>query len=76
MSVTVLISARGQITLPLGIRKKYSLEKDTPLIIDETGEGLLLRKASMVPIRQYTDEEIQSFLKEDPIREKDKKWLK
>lgn len=76
MTETVLISERGQITLPVSVRKKYSLDKNTPVILEETPKGLLLRKASLVPTRPYLDEEIQKWLKEDKVLPRDKKWLK
>ena len=76
MSETVLMTERGQITLPLKVRKKYALNKGTPLMIDETKDGLLLRKASMIPIRHYSEEDIRSFVEEDKILPRDKKWLK
>lgn len=75
MAQTVLVSERGQITLPTGVRKKYALTKDTPLILEDTGQGILLRKASMIPLKVYSNEEIQDWVTEDKILPKDKKWL-
>jgi len=75
MAQTVLVSERGQITLPTGVRKKYALTKDTPLILEDTGQGILLRKASMIPLKVYSGEEIQDWVKEDKILPRDKKWL-
>ncbi|MBI3541616.1 MAG: AbrB/MazE/SpoVT family DNA-binding domain-containing protein [Deltaproteobacteria bacterium] len=76
MSETVLISERGQVTLPASVRKKYALDKNTPLILEETREGILLRKASLIPIHHYSENEIQGWLKEDQVLPRDKKWLK
>lgn len=74
---TVFLSERGQITLPASVRKKYSLEKNTPLVLEETKNGLLLHKADVVPLRHYTDEEIGKWIKEDKLLPRDeKKWLK
>ena len=76
MAATLLISERGQVTLPARIRKKYALNKNTHLVLEETKQGLLLRKASVVPLHQYSEDEIQQWLKADKILSKDKKWLK
>ena len=76
MAQTVLVSERGQITLPTAIRKKYALTKDTPLILEDTEQGLLLRKASMIPLKVYSDEEVEKWVREDEILPKDRKWLK
>lgn len=76
MAATVLVSERGQITLPTVIRKKYALNKDTPLLLEDTGEGILLRKVSMVPLKSYRDEEIKDWLAQDKILPRDQRWLK
>lgn len=39
MEYTVLPSLKGQITLPPSIRKKYGIDKDTPLVIEDKGNG-------------------------------------
>ena len=76
MLETVLISERGQITLPASLRKKYSLDKNTPVILEETTKGLLLRKVSLIPTRHYSDAEISEWQSEDKVLPRDKKWLK
>jgi len=76
MSHTLIISERGQITLPVSVRKKYSLGGNTPLVLEERPEGLILRKASLIPLQTYSMEEIQGWLQQDKILPKDKKWIK
>ncbi len=39
MEYTVLPSMKGQITLPPVIRKKYDICKNTPLVIEDMGNG-------------------------------------
>ena len=73
---TVFLAERGQITLPANVRKKYSLEKNTPLVLEETKDGRLLGKANVVALRHYTDEEINEWVKKDKMQPRDKKWLK
>ncbi|HCU25220.1 MAG TPA: hypothetical protein DF383_09390, partial [Deltaproteobacteria bacterium] len=67
---------RGQITLPAMMRKKYSMDSSTPLIAEETPEGILLRKANLIPMKTYSEGEIQEWKKQDKILPRDKKWLK
>lgn len=76
MAQTVLISERGQITLPSAIRKKYALTQETPLILEDTEQGILLKKASMIPLKVYSDQEVEDWVREDKILSRDKKWLK
>ncbi len=76
MSIPILVSERGQITLPVSIRKKYAIDSSTPLIAEETSEGLLLKKANLTPLKTYSDSEVKKWKEEDKIMPRDKKWLK
>ncbi len=76
MALPLLVSQRGQITLPAAIRKKYSIDSSTPLIAEETPEGVLLRKANLIPMKTYFGGEIKEWENQDKIRPRDKKWLK
>ncbi len=76
MSHTLLISGRGQVTLPVSIRKKYSLDENTPIILEETHDGILLKRAHLIPVKTYTDKEVEGWVDEDTLEARDKKWLK
>jgi AbrB family looped-hinge helix DNA binding protein len=41
---TVSVTRRGQTTIPAELRKKYGIEEGTTLEIEDTGEGLLVKK--------------------------------
>ncbi len=41
---TVSVTRRGQTTIPAEFRKKYRIEEGTTLEIEDTGEGLLIKK--------------------------------
>jgi AbrB family looped-hinge helix DNA binding protein len=41
---TVSVTRRGQTTIPVELRKKYGIEEGATLEIEDTGEGLLLKK--------------------------------
>lgn len=42
MTAILQIRKRGTITLPVGLRKKYSLEEGDPLTVIDLGEGIFL----------------------------------
>ncbi len=42
------VNQHGQITLPAGIRKKYSISKGSALIVSEQKEGIVLKKVRVV----------------------------
>lgn len=41
MSFTVIPTVKGQMIIPLKIRKKYSIDKNTPLIVEDCGNGVI-----------------------------------
>lgn len=44
MTHTALPSIKGQITIPSEIREKYHISKETPLIIEDKGKGVIVMK--------------------------------
>ncbi len=44
MTTTVMPSVKGQITLPPAIRKKYDVSKETPIVIEDKGNGVVTLK--------------------------------
>ncbi len=41
----VLVTRKGQTTIPAHLRKKYRIDKGTRLQVEDTGEGILLKPA-------------------------------
>ena len=44
MTHTTLPSAKGQVTIPVDIREKYKITKETPIIIEDKGKGMIMMK--------------------------------
>lgn len=44
MTFTSIPSVKGQITIPPIIRKKYEIGKETPIRIEDKGDGLIMLK--------------------------------
>lgn len=42
MPHTTIPSEKGQVTIPIQIRKKYKIDKNTPIIIEDKGKGILV----------------------------------
>jgi len=41
----VVVTRKGQTTVPVRLRRKYGISEGTRLEVEDTGEGILLRKA-------------------------------
>jgi len=56
MKTTVMVTARGVITLPAKLRRALGLKADDILIAETTPEGLLLRPSVTLPVEIYSAE--------------------
>jgi antitoxin PrlF len=72
---TLIVSERGQITLPKNLRDRLAIKPGTALIAEEKDGQLLLRPALVTAVRVYSDEEIQSWLKDDRITSGERKRI-
>lgn len=62
MTHTTIPTSKGQITIPAAIRKKYSIDEQTPVLISDKGNGMItLKIMHMVPhddIKFYETDEM------------------
>jgi len=65
----VRVRQRGQITLPRLVRDRAGLKEDTPVRVKLAGSKVVLEPLSYsaYPTREYTDEQIEQFLKDDKL---------
>lgn len=45
MTEEVVVTRKGQTTVPVRLRRKYGISEGTRLEVEDTGEGILFRKA-------------------------------
>ena len=48
MTEEVVVTRKGQTTIPSKLRKKYKIEEGTRLKVEDTGKGILFRKTQSV----------------------------
>jgi AbrB family looped-hinge helix DNA binding protein len=48
MTEEVVVTRKGQTTLPVRLRRKYDISEGTRLEVEDTGRGILFRKAEGV----------------------------
>lgn len=44
MTYTTIPSIKGQITIPVPIREKYSISQQTPIVVEDAGKGVITLK--------------------------------
>jgi AbrB family looped-hinge helix DNA binding protein len=45
MSKEVLVTRKGQTTIPIELRTKYKIKEGTRLIVMDTGDGIMFKRA-------------------------------
>lgn len=73
----VVMSEKGQVTIPQEIRRKLHLGKGDPLSVMLTdGGGIVLKPAAMFPVEMYSKERMEEFEREDRMTPSEKKSLR
>lgn len=70
MSKIVRPLSKGQITIPAQFRERLGIDQDSLLniiLLEDRLEVVPVRVGEQESLREYTDEEIRTFLQEDKI---------
>ncbi len=67
MRQNLLVSSRGQITLPSSVRKRLGIQSGGILTLEERDNVVVLRPAAVIEMQTYSDEEIAQWDKEDRL---------
>ena len=68
----LVVSPRGQITLPKSVRARLRLVPGSVVLLSEEAGKLVLDPAAVVPIEHYGDERIERLLTEDRVSAADR----
>jgi len=61
MSETLLVSSRGQITLPAALRKRLGIKSGDVVILEDRGNEVVLKPGVVLEIQHYSDEQIAQW---------------
>jgi AbrB family looped-hinge helix DNA binding protein len=67
MKENIVVSGRGQITLPASLRRRLGIKAGGVLVAEDREGELVLRPAAVVELDTYTDEEISRWDREDRL---------
>ncbi len=67
MKENIVVSGRGQITLPASMRRRLGIKEGGVLVVEDRKGELVLRPAVVVELDTYTDEEIARWEREDRL---------
>lgn len=75
MSETLIVSTRGQITLPASMRKQLGIAPGSAVIIEQRNGELALKPAAVMEIERYTDEQIAQWNNDDKLTAAERKRI-
>ncbi|MBM4350901.1 MAG: AbrB/MazE/SpoVT family DNA-binding domain-containing protein [Deltaproteobacteria bacterium] len=67
MRQNLLVSSRGQITLPSSVRKRLGIQSGGVVTLEERDNVVMLRPAAVVEIETYSGEQIAQWDREDQL---------
>ena len=65
------VGKRGAIVVPAKLRKRFGIEEGSIVIAEETGDGILIRPAMVVPVERYSPERKAELLLSNATDEAD-----
>lgn len=75
MRETLIVSGRGQITLPAGMRKHLGIAPGSAVIIEERDGEMMLKPAAVLEIDTYSDPQIADWDREDVLSAEERKRI-
>jgi antitoxin PrlF len=73
MKINLILSSRGQITLPAEFRKKYGFDEGSVIIAEDRGGEIVLKPAAVYEVQYYLDQNIERYVLNDSFKSEDEK---
>ena len=67
MRQTLIVSNRGQLTLPASVRKRFGIKNGGAIIMEERDNELILKPAMVLEVEMYTDEQVMAWDEADRL---------
>ena len=72
MSETLVVSSRGQITLPAALRKRLGIKGGDIVILEDRGNEVVLKPGVVLEIQHYSDEQIAQWDAGDKLSDQER----
>jgi antitoxin PrlF len=67
MRQTLIVSNRGQLTLPVNLRKRFGIKDGGAIILEERDNELVLKPAMVLEVEMYTDAQVSAWDEADRL---------
>lgn len=75
MSATLIVSNRGQITLPVATRKRLGIKGGDVVILEDRGNEIVLKPGVVLEVDLYTDAQIAEWNAADRLGEDERQRI-
>ena len=75
MSATLVVSNRGQITLPAATRKRFGIKGGDVVILEDRGGEIVLKPGVVLEIQSYDDNQIAQWDADDRLDEGERRRI-
>jgi len=72
MSETLVVSSRGQITLPAALRKRLGIKGGGVVILEDRGNEVVLKPGIVLEVQPYSDEQVAQWDAEDELSDRER----
>ena len=67
MPETLIVSNRGQITLPVATRKRLGIKSGDIVILEDRGSEIVLKPGVVLEVEHYDDEQVAQWDADDKL---------
>ena len=75
MMTTLIVSNRGQVTLPAATRKRLGIKGGDVVILEDRGNEIVLKPGVVLELELYSDEQIAQWDNDDKLDDGERKRI-
>lgn len=75
MKHTLIVSNRGQLTLPVNLRKRFGIKDGGAIILEERDNELVIKPAMVLEVEMYTDAQVMAWDEADRLDDDERNSL-
>ena len=75
MNETLVVSRRGQITLPALLRRRLGIQAGDVMLLEDRGHEVVLKPHDAIEVETYSDDQIAKWDADDRLTERDRKRI-
>ena len=72
MPQSLIVSSRGQVTLPAATRKRLGIKGGDVVIMEDRGSEIVLKPGVVLEIQHYDDDQIAQWDADDKLEERER----